>query len=117
MNLIEYKKFVDSTALKTNEIPEGSHTNMVELLYCATKFGGEAGEVGEHIAKALRDNDGVFTPGRIEKVQKELGDALWYWIRICSLLYLDPNLIIGKNIEKLTSRKERGTLHGDGDDR
>ena len=51
------------------------------------------------------------------EIASELGDVLWY----CAMLadYLDTNLgkIMEDNIDKLQSRKSRGTLGGSGDRR
>lgn len=54
----------------------------------------------------------------IKKVIKgELGDVLWYVAQIATELDLSLDEIARKNIEKLYSRMERGTLKGDGDNR
>lgn len=73
---------------------------------------GEAGEVVEHIKKFIRDD-------HIDRdaLKKELGDQLYYWARICKQFDFEPTEVIRANVEKLTSRSERGKLRGDGDDR
>ena len=73
---------------------------------------GEAGEVAEKIKKFFRDN----TLDE-EAIQKELGDVIFYWYALHGALGLDPQETIDKNVEKLSSRKERGTLRGNGDNR
>lgn len=73
---------------------------------------GEAGEVVEHIKKFIRD-DNLDQ----EELKKELGDAIYYWCRICKQFGLEPSEVIRANVEKLTSRRERGKLRGDGDNR
>jgi len=73
---------------------------------------GEAGEVAEKIKKFFRDN----TLDE-ESIQKELGDVIFYWYALHGALDLDPQETISKNVEKLSSRKERGTLRGSGDNR
>lgn len=73
---------------------------------------GEAGEVAEKIKKFFRDN----TLDE-EAVQKELGDVMFYLVALHNALDLDVEVTIEKNMEKLISRKERGTLQGSGDNR
>ena len=73
---------------------------------------GEAGEVAEKIKKFFRDN----TLDE-EAIQKELGDVIFYWYALHSALGLDPQETIDKNVEKLSARKERGTIRGSGDER
>jgi NTP pyrophosphatase (non-canonical NTP hydrolase) len=50
-------------------------------------------------------------------ISSEIGDVMWY----CAMLadYLDVNLgkIMDDNLDKLKSRKQRGTLGGTGDNR
>lgn len=73
---------------------------------------GEAGEVAEKVKKYFRDN----TLDE-EAIQKELGDVIFYWYALHGALGLDPEETIKMNMEKLSSRKERGVLQGSGDDR
>jgi NTP pyrophosphatase (non-canonical NTP hydrolase) len=73
---------------------------------------GETGEVAEKIKKKVRDGN-----IDIQGLQKELGDVIFYWYALHGALGLDPEGTIKMNKEKLTSRKERGTLQGNGDER
>lgn len=75
-------------------------------------IGGEAGEVQEHLKKYLRD-------GHLDKeeLKKELGDALYYLVRIARQFGFEPSEVIRANVEKLESRRKRGVLRGDGDNR
>ena len=73
---------------------------------------GEAGEVAEKIKKIVRDGN-----TDLEAVQKELGDVIFYWTALHGALGLDPEDTIGRNIDKLSARKERGTIRGNGDNR
>lgn len=67
------------------------------------------------IKKIMRDYDGVVTDEFRADIKKELSDVLWYIAALASELDLDE--VAEANIKKLYSRKERGTLHGSGDDR
>lgn len=73
---------------------------------------GEAGEVVEHLKKFVRD-DHI----NVSELKKELGDSIYYWCRICKQFGLEPTEVIQANVEKLESRKARGVLRGDGDNR
>lgn len=37
-------------------------------------------------------------------VQEELGDIMWYWINLCSVLGINPVATLEKNINKLRTR-------------
>lgn len=117
MDINRYTKLSQETAVHPLVVPDGAHPHMAGLLYCAAKLAGESGEVSEVIGKALRDDNGTFPPERMTQMVKELGDVYWYLSRICCLLGIDPEHVLKVNLEKLQSRMERGTLHGDGDDR
>lgn len=78
---------------------------------------GEAGEIAEKIKKVLRDDNGLITNEKKQEIKKELGDVLWYVSQIATELGLSLEESASFNIEKLTSRKERGKLQGSGDDR
>jgi len=46
-----------------------------------------------------------------------MGDVLWYLSQICTELGVEFENVATANIEKLKSRKERGVVHGNGDNR
>ena len=50
-------------------------------------------------------------------LMKELGDVLWYVTAMSQQLGFSLERVMDMNIEKLTSRRERGVLKGSGDDR
>jgi NTP pyrophosphatase (non-canonical NTP hydrolase) len=83
-----------------------------ELMYLALGLTGESGEIAEKIKKFYRD-------GSLDRdsLAKELGDVLWYLSQLSFHISWDLQAIAYKNIEKLSSRKERGVLGGSGDDR
>ena len=78
---------------------------------------GEVGEIQNKVKKIARDHKGVITDEMKEDILKELGDALWYVAAACQEFGLSMDDVAKKNIEKLLSRKVRGTLTGSGDDR
>jgi NTP pyrophosphatase (non-canonical NTP hydrolase) len=101
------------------------------LAYVALKLNGEAGELAEHVGKAMRD-DGLIKPlldapatfqgyalgdERRALIIKEIGDQLWYLAAACNELGISLSDAALGNLEKLCDRAERGTLRGSGDER
>ena len=78
---------------------------------------GEAGEVQGKIKKIIRDDGGVITSKHIEEIKGEISDVLWYISSMCDNLGITLEDVATYNIEKLKSRRDRGTLHGSGDNR
>lgn len=100
-----------------NSFGQNDRIRFLSLMYCTGKLNGEAGEVAEKVFKAFRDEGGHLTEDIIVALSKELGDVLWYVARIAGILDLSLSAVMEENIAKLTSRQERGTLDGSGDDR
>ena len=82
------------------------------IIYPALGLGNEAGEVQGKIKKMLRD--GAFDK---DAIAAEIGDVLWYIAALCRDLEIDMAEVAVKNLAKLKSRQERGTLQGSGDTR
>ena len=78
---------------------------------------GEAGETADKVKKILRDKDGVISEEDKQEVTKELGDVIWYAASIARYLNVPFSEVAKMNVEKLSSRKSRGKLHGAGDSR
>lgn len=108
------------------------------LAYVALKLNGEAGELAEHIGKAMRDDDlfitfiepaiedqpkqhyfgfTELTPQRRTAIIKEIGDVLWYLSAACNELGITLSEVALTNLEKLCDRSERDALRGSGDER
>jgi len=77
----------------------------------------EAGEVAGKVKKIFRDREGIISDADRDALKEELGDVLWYLTQICTELDLTLEEVAEKNISKLASRMERGTIRGDGDQR
>ena len=76
---------------------------------------GEGGEIAEVRKKYLRGDYGEKT--YIDRLTKELGDCLYY-ISVCAHEHGIPmSVVCQANYLKLKSRKERGEIQGDGDNR
>lgn len=78
---------------------------------------GEAGEVSDKIKKIIRDKNGVVDEKDGREIAKELGDTLWYLASIARYIGYDLSEIADMNVRKLSDRKNRGKLHGEGDNR
>lgn len=78
---------------------------------------GETGEVADKIKKIIRDKNGDADAEDRLAVMKELGDVLWYVASVARYLDLSLDEVAAMNIKKLSDRKERGKLHGAGDER
>jgi NTP pyrophosphatase (non-canonical NTP hydrolase) len=109
MHLRDYQRQAAGTALYPNR---GQNP-----IYPTLGLAGEAGEVCEKVKKVIRDRGGDFDAESIAAIKKELGDVLWYVAMLADELGLSLEEIGRENIEKLVSRRERGMLGGNGDER
>ncbi|MEF8847145.1 MAG: nucleoside triphosphate pyrophosphohydrolase family protein [Candidatus Paceibacterota bacterium] len=91
--------------------------NMRDLPYLVLALNGEAGEIAEKVKKVYRDDEGEVTKEKRKDIEKEIGDCLWYLTQIATELGLSLDEIACTNLNKLKDRKDRGTLHGEGDNR
>ena len=86
-------------------------------IYTSLKLAGEAGEVAEKVGKIMRDKEGKLDQSDTVELCKELGDVLWYVSRMADDLGVPLSVVAAMNLEKLLSRKARGKISGEGDDR
>lgn len=87
------------------------------LTYCTLGLAGEAGEVADKIKKIIRDKNCVVSKEDRMELAKELGDVFWYLANLSFELNLALDFVAQKNVDKLMSRKERGVIQGEGDNR
>ena len=106
----EYGEFVKKTWFSNPE----KDPRMFErdLAIMGLGIGGEAGEVQEKLKKVIRDG----TTDR-EQILKELGDVVYYAVRIAQYFGFSAQDILDANVKKLEGRIERGTMRGSGDNR
>jgi NTP pyrophosphatase (non-canonical NTP hydrolase) len=94
----------------------------IGIIYPVLGLAGETGEFVEKVKKWLRDDkpdsptDQMGDARRIE-AGKELGDILWYLSDVARHLGFTLEEIATMNIRKLRDRQDRGTIHGEGDNR
>jgi NTP pyrophosphatase (non-canonical NTP hydrolase) len=108
-------------AYKTKAYPDD-----LAFEYLGLKLASEAGEVAGKIGKIILkmhrgqlapDNQTPEAAAAREAVKYELGDVLWYVACLAKEMGVSLKEVAESNLEKLESRKARGTLIGDGDNR
>ena len=99
-DLKEFHKFTSVGA----HYPEHGTQSVGELTYLALGLAGETGEAVDIIKKMIRDGDDGLTPERWDQLMLELGDVLWYWIRLVYAIDSSPEEVIGENMSKLIER-------------
>ena len=71
----------------------------------------------KRLKKLFRDDKGKLTDEKKTEIAKELGDVMWYIAQLSTELGLKLSDVAQTNIDKLTSRMDRGVLQGSGDNR
>lgn len=121
-----YSDFLRYQKIATKSAIYPGRDTSTGLMYTALKLNGEAGELAEHVGKAMRDDSfGSYKAGceipltdaRRDLIIKELGDVLWYVSAICNELQISLPTVALLNLEKLKSRTDRQKLQGSGDER
>ena len=103
MDFETYKEWTRTTAVYPKDIEE-------QYLVM-----GLANEVGEFLGKCKKElrGDGVTLEDKVG----ELGDVMWYIARLFDHYDLTQADVLHQNFLKLTDRKKRGVIKGDGDKR
>lgn len=92
---------------------------------------GEVGELSSKVAKAIRkkkaliDNnqflgeigDEGFSTADWSDLRKEVGDCMWQLAGLCHVMGWTLEEVCQENLDKLASRKQRGLIDGNGDNR
>lgn len=129
MELNEYQQRAMGTCMSSCE----------NLAYMLINLQGEVGELSSKVAKLIRkeqlcfmsteyetfsrDNEAEFFCSDDEKaeaikaISAECGDVLWQLSGVCSVLGLSLEDVANQNLDKLASRKKRGVIDGNGDNR
>lgn len=115
--LPEYEQFVDDVWLSS---PDPVYENewhrkymeLRDLFVMSAGVGGESGEVLEKIKKFVRD--GTLD---MPNLAKELGDVLYYIVKIAHRHGLTLQDVIDINVMKLSARLANNTMRGSGDNR
>ena len=78
---------------------------------------GESGEIAEKMKRVLREDKDPMEKITREEIIKELGDVLWYIAQLSTELQVSLEEVAKINLIKLSSRKKRNKLKGEGDNR
>lgn len=124
----EYQEFTKSLATYNEEVwlyfklgPERHeiHLNgMYPILALAEEAGEVAGKLAKYIRKsATKDITKEHLAILREDLKKELGDVAYQLSEAARQIGCTLQEIIDGNVEKLTDRKERGVIVGEGDNR
>ena len=95
--------------------------------YMMLNLVGEMGEFAGKIAKMIRKKDAVIGGSSLfvseegllmdEELMKEAGDMLWQLSGLCKVMGWKLEDVALMNLDKLASRKDRGVIDGNGDNR
>mgnify|MGYP003648999561 FL=1 len=105
MNMNEYQRRASLTAIYPKE---------KAFEYLAAGLAAEAGEVSSIVSKWIRGDRGTI-PNL--KMQKELGDVLWFVSEMSKMIGTNLSMVAETNLKKLEDRQQRHVLQGDGDER
>src|SRR6187397_2250024 len=109
---LDLRKHMARTAT-TAAYPFAGTGNLQGLMYVGLGLAGEAGEIANQIKKIARDDGGFLTPERFHKIKDEVGDVLWYVLRLCYEMHMDPYAVLAYNQAKLAQRAAAGQIAGD----
>ena len=100
------------------------------ISYMLLNLVGEVGELASKIAKDIRKDTVEINHNNLreymgddqwwereQEYQHEAGDILWQLSGLCEVMGWDLGMIAQMNLDKLASRKERGVIEGNGDNR
>ena len=119
MTLNDYQKKAMSTCMPSCN----------NFSYMMLNLVGEVGEFASKVAKAIRkgnisiEYDELIPTNKIanevllSELQAEAGDILWQLSGLCEIMGWKLEDVAQGNLAKLASRKERGVIDGNGDNR
>lgn len=119
MTLNEYQKKAMSTCMPSCN----------NFSYMMLNLVGEVGEFASKVAKAIRkgnisiEYDELIPTNKIAnevllaELKAEAGDILWQLSGLCEIMGWRLEDVAQGNLDKLASRKERGVIDGNGDNR
>lgn len=100
--------------------------------YMMLNLVGEVGELASKVAKDIRKKNAVIGDirnditgimpyeeweKRWEEYMYEAGDILWQLAGLCEVMNWNLEYVAEMNLRKLASRKQRGVIDGEGDNR
>jgi len=83
---------------------QDANKECMNIEWASVSLAGEIGEFCNLVKKIKRDDGGVVSAERLLKMGDELGDIIWYWLFVCDVLNMDPEIVMGYNMDKLKKR-------------
>ena len=113
----KYKKVSDLDMYQKVALTTAIYPREQAIIYPTLGLTGEAGEVANKVKKIIRDGSDKNDDSLVSEIKSEIGDCLWYIAVLASDFNIKLSDIASSNLEKLEKRKQKGTIHGSGDDR
>jgi NTP pyrophosphatase (non-canonical NTP hydrolase) len=126
----DYQKWTETTAIYKDSAHIESEcpncgTKFIDLgvsktlrkIYVLLGLAGEVGEIFEKVKKTIRGGKSLDQLEGDSGLKKEFGDARYYLARGEDEFGFESDDVQNTNRWKLEDRKDRGVLHGDGDNR
>ena len=113
----KYKKISDLDMYQKVALTTAIYPREQAIIYPTLGLAGEAGEVANKVKKIIRDGSDSKDEKLVSEIKAEIGDCLWYIAVLASDFDIKLSDIASANLEKLEKRKEKGTIHGSGDNR
>jgi|TARA_B110000908_G_C9871278_1_gene278472 NTP pyrophosphatase (non-canonical NTP hydrolase) len=113
----KYRKVSDLDMYQKVALTTAIYPREQAIIYPTLGLTGEAGEVANKVKKIIRDGSNFKDEKLVSEIKAEIGDCLWYIAVLASDFGIKLSDIASANLEKLEKRKERGTIHGSGDNR
>lgn len=120
MDVNEYQKKAMATCMPTCE----------NITYMLCNLVAEVGEFSGKIAKHIRKDEMAILKNQLtsgmpfkrneeamEELKKEAGDIAWQLAGLCAVMGWSLEDVCQANLDKLASRKQRGVIDGNGDNR
>ena len=113
----KYKKVSDLDMYQKVALTTAIYPREQAIIYPTLGLTGEAGEVANKVKKIIRDGSDKNDDSLVSEIKSEIGDCLWYIAVLANDFNIKLSDIASANLEKLEKRKDKGTIHGSGDDR
>jgi NTP pyrophosphatase (non-canonical NTP hydrolase) len=113
----KYKKISDLDMYQKVALTTAIYPREQAIIYPTLGLTGEAGEVANKVKKIIRDGSDSKDEKLVSEIKSEIGDCLWYIAVLANDFDIKLSDIASANIEKLATRKSKGTIHGSGDNR
>ena len=113
----KYRKVSDLDMYQKVALTTAIYPREQAIIYPTLGLTGEAGEVANKVKKIIRDGSDSKDEKLVSEIKAEIGDCLWYIAVLASDFDIKLSDIASANLEKLEKRKEKGTIHGSGDNR